>query len=108
MRLEITEHGRKRVASDDFAKMMVHVVAEAGSRKDGFTLMATYVAMNLVVDKHNRFDLPAGKEAGAVLHDFMVENDRTIRDTINKVTQSAPFMLHAVETFGLDAVLAHA
>ena len=107
MKLQITEYGKKRVASDDFAKCLVHVIQLASDKKhdlgDAFTGVATYVAMNLAIGKNNVVELPSGDE-GAVLSAFMEENDAVIRETIHCVMASTTFLSHMLETFGMEGV----
>src|SRR5690349_15808203 len=68
-KLQITQAGRRRVASADFAKTMVHVIeqatvmaAQGAPLEDTFDVVVTYLAVNLLVDDNNYFELPAGKE----------------------------------------------
>jgi hypothetical protein len=58
--LQITAAGRKRVASDDFAKCLVHVMGQASAAGLLEDVALTYVAMNLLVDETNFVELPAG------------------------------------------------
>jgi hypothetical protein len=102
LKLQITEYGKRRVASEDFAKTFVHVMAHAGEKRESgmpeeamFTLVASYVAKNLIVDKDGVFRLPAGRKGEKVLARFMNENDQFIKDTILQTIHSPAFIRHA-------------
>ena len=98
--LVITEHGRKRVESEDFAKSFVHVLDSAEkSGEMAFMMAATYVAANLIVDENLVVWLP-GKNEAKLLTDFMNKNDSIIRETIKKVIGSPAFLLHLIEITG--------
>jgi hypothetical protein len=90
---QITESGKKRVASDDFAKTLVHVLASGKSIEQGFDMAYLYTAANLAVDEHGFVECRADEE----LCIFAQENDELIRETIRTVVASPIFMLHALD-----------
>jgi hypothetical protein len=109
--LQITAAGRKRVASDDFAKCLVHVVGQASNYPDpevGSHMVALYVALNLAVDETNFVAIPAAAptdEAEAKeVTDFMNANDKEIRATIQRVLTSPAYIVHAMQCFGTDGL----
>jgi hypothetical protein len=103
--MKITEYGKQRVASEDFAKCLAHVlkgVSESGLPMPmQFDLVATYTATNLIIDENRGFSLPGNDDEGAAaLAQFMDENDGFIRDTIGRVLQSPAFLQHVGDLFG--------
>jgi hypothetical protein len=106
--LQITAAGRKRVASEDFAKCLVHVIGQAAATGIPEEFVLTYVAMNLIVDDTNFVELPAERE-GALLADFVNANEKEIREALSRVLMSPTYMVHAIQCFGtagLDEYLA--
>jgi hypothetical protein len=101
--LQITAAGRKRVASDDFAKILVHVIAQAAETGIPEEFVLTYVALNLTVDETNVVELPAERE-GALLADFVNANEKEIRATLQQVLVSPAYLAHALECFGTEAL----
>jgi len=104
--LQITAAGRKRVASDDFAKCLVHVMGQArevATPEDFIATVLTYVAMNLVVDGTNFVELPAESES-AVLAEFVNANLKEIRATLQRVITSPAYIVHAMQCFGTDGL----
>jgi len=120
--LQITAAGRKRVASEDFAKTLVHVIdaaddgmrvsqisaLQAGTGKPldcGFQLVASYVAMNLLVDETNFVELPAeGDKAATAMCDFMNANDKEIRAVIKQTISSPAYIAHAILCHGYEGL----
>lgn len=101
--LQITAAGRKRVASDDFAKCLVHVIGQAAATGIPEEFVLTYVAMNLILDETNFVELPAERE-GALVADFVNANHKEIRATLQRVLMSPAYLAHAVECFGMEVL----
>jgi hypothetical protein len=109
LEMQITAAGRKRVQSDDFAKTLVHVIDAAGGypMDYGFQLVATYVAMNLLVEEGNFVEMPApaGSEAeAAALCAFMNANDKEIRAALQHAMSSPAYLAHAIACHGTDGL----
>lgn len=86
-KLQITEAGRKRVASDDFAKCLVHVIQQACEMtpERSFHFVVGYVALNLLVDETNFVAIgPPGTDEATALADFMNANDDEIRAALRR------------------------
>lgn len=104
MKLQITEYGRKRVASDDFAKCLVHVIAQASetvSPPEAMALVEVYTAMNLVVSEEGFVEVPANRhEEAEALTEFIDKNVEEIRKALANTMTSGAFLTHAFEVAG--------
>jgi hypothetical protein len=96
--MEITEHGKKMVASEDFAKCLVHVV-EAFKHHDRETMLSgvsLYVAAALATDDNNVVSIPSNQDEAKVFAAFMNENHALLKETIHNVINSPAFLAHAL------------